>query len=226
MSEQKEVKSWWADLLTPEELEEFDCIVGTLLSEHPRQGPLDWQERLFQVVPKSDFDAQSKLLQEKDQELEFHKQNALAEIEDLQKQLHDEQKIKFEQNQRIADLESKLTAHFERGEEIKFEYNKSITEKDALIQKLMDAASENAQFYANECLKTEQQLAEAEKVIEFYANPESWNLTKTRNFDEPVHSMEIKNSDVSQAHREFRHPKDTYGGKIAREYFAKKGSNE
>ena len=37
--------------------EEDDISVGTLLREHPRQGPLNWQESLFPVVKKSDYDA-------------------------------------------------------------------------------------------------------------------------------------------------------------------------
>ena len=50
-----EVKFWWADL--DESPEENDISVGTLLREHPRQGPLNWQESLFPVVKKSDYDA-------------------------------------------------------------------------------------------------------------------------------------------------------------------------
>ena len=49
-----EVKVWWADL--DESPEEDDISVGTLLREHPRQGPLNWQESLFPVVKKSDYD--------------------------------------------------------------------------------------------------------------------------------------------------------------------------
>ncbi|GEM_PF-5322901 len=56
MSESGGVKVWWADLLTADELDEYEYTVGNLMKEHPRQGPLDWQSRLFQVVPKSDFD--------------------------------------------------------------------------------------------------------------------------------------------------------------------------
>lgn len=61
MSESGGVKTWWADLLIADELDEYEYTVGNLMKEHPRQGPLDWQSRLFQVVPKSDFD---KLLSE------------------------------------------------------------------------------------------------------------------------------------------------------------------
>ena len=50
-----EFKVWWADL--DESPEEDDISVGTLLREHPRQGPLNWQESLFPVVKKSEYDA-------------------------------------------------------------------------------------------------------------------------------------------------------------------------
>lgn len=51
---QSEVEMWWADL--DECPEEDDISVGTLLRKHPRQGPLKWQESLFTVVKKSDYD--------------------------------------------------------------------------------------------------------------------------------------------------------------------------
>ena len=57
-----EVKVWWVDL--DESPEEDDISVGTLLREYPRQGPLNWQESLFPVVKKSNYDdLKSKLAQ-------------------------------------------------------------------------------------------------------------------------------------------------------------------
>lgn len=55
MTAQSEVKTWWVDLVTPDEKYLFDSIAGTLMDKHPRQGPLRWQASLFPVVRKSDY---------------------------------------------------------------------------------------------------------------------------------------------------------------------------
>lgn len=58
----KDERVWWADLLSQEEMDsEFDIAVGMLMSEHPKQGPLEWQGRLFEVVPKSELQRVNKV---------------------------------------------------------------------------------------------------------------------------------------------------------------------
>lgn len=69
---QSEVEMWWADL--DECPEEDDISLGTILRKHPRQGPLKWQESLFPVVRKSDYDK----LKEENQRL-----NKLLQVTEL-----------------------------------------------------------------------------------------------------------------------------------------------